>query len=153
MENKPKTHMLNPLEVRSEQILFKNGNICSSSCPGIYWSCFFRMWEICSLFQRKSNYFPTELTWRLLWNVSENQGTVYLFLSPSIKKYLKFYFSESLTMILIHILQLEKGARTKFWEVSSTKIWKLVLRTSCSRMRHWLGWNRWHTKGIHRERY
>lgn len=33
MENQPKTHMLSPLEVRSEQILFKNGNICSSSWP------------------------------------------------------------------------------------------------------------------------
>ena len=33
MENQPKTHMLSPLEVRSEQNLFKNGNICSSSWP------------------------------------------------------------------------------------------------------------------------
>lgn len=113
MENKPKTHMPSPLEVRSEQILLKNGNICSSSCPlefidpFIY--LFFFMLEICSpLFQRKSNYFPAELTWRLFWNASEKSLTEHLFLSPSTKKYLQFYFSESLTVILIHSLQLER---------------------------------------------
>lgn len=109
MENKPKTHMPSPLEVRSEQTLFKNGNICSSSCPGANWSFFFFMLEIrFPLFQRKSNYFPAELTWRLFWNASEKSLTEHLFLSPSTKKYLKFYFSESLTVILIHILQLER---------------------------------------------
>lgn len=112
--------------------------------PGLLFCFCFYMWEICfSFFQRKSNYFTTGLTWRLLWNAS--------FLQVQ-RNIIKFSFLESLTMILIHILQLGKGARTRFWEVSSIKIWKLILRTSCSRMRHWLQWRRCHPQGIRGDR-
>lgn len=125
MENQPKTHMLSPLEVRSEPILFKQmGTFVVGPGPGIQWSwfCVDVVWEIpFPLLQRKSNYFPTELTWRSLWNASERHFTVNLFHSPSIKNHLKFYSSGTLTLILVHILQSEKEARSKFWEVSSIK--------------------------------
>lgn len=89
MENKHKTHMLSPLEVRSEQILFKNGNICSSSCPGIYWSWF----VVLFLFLHVGNmFFFLSEEIQLLYHWVNMNITLKRILSPSTKKYRKVFF-------------------------------------------------------------